>query len=196
VKKNRVIQFSLVIAVIILFFATYYSGDKNEIINAGKSSNSTKNANKLTEEVSNIIENVSYKGNNNEGTFFELRAAIAEIRHDEPNLSRLKDVFVVIRLKNLKIIHIEADEGIFDKVSSDSNFFGNVKISDEQNNVITSDNLDFYNSKNLLQAYNKVIYTGKKGNLIADQVLVDLLKNEANIFMFEKGDKVKVKYKN
>jgi LPS export ABC transporter protein LptC len=196
VKKNRVIQFSLVIAVIILFFFFFYSGDKNEIINAGKSSNSTKNANKLTEEVSNIIENVSYKGNNNEGTFFELRAAIAEIRHDEPNLSRLKDVFVVIRLKNLKIIHIEADEGIFDKVSSDSNFFGNVKISDEQNNVITSDNLDFYNSKNLLQAYNKVIYTGKKGNLIADQVLVDLLKNEANIFMFEKGDKVKVKYKN
>ncbi len=96
----------------------------------------------------------------------------------------------------MKIIHIEADEGIFDKVSSDSNFFGNVKISDEQNNVITSDNLDFYNSKNLLQAYNKVIYTGKKGNLIADQVLVDLLKNEANIFMFEKGDKVKAKYKN
>jgi len=196
VKKNRVIQFSLVIAVIILFFATYYSGDKNEIINAGKSSNSTKNANKLTEEVSNIIENVSYKGNNNEGTFFELRAAIAEIRHDEPNLSRLKDVFVVIRLKNLKIIHIEADEGIFDKVSSDSNFFGNVKISDEQNNVITSDNLDFYNSKNLLQVYNNVAYTGKKGDLIADQVLVDLLNNEANIFMFEKDDKVKAKYKN
>ena len=195
-KKNRVIQFSLVIAVIILFFATYYSGDKNEIINAGKSSNSTKNANKLTEEVSNIIENVSYKGNNNEGTFFELRAAIAEIRHDEPNLSRLKDVFVVIRLKNLKIIHIEADEGIFDKVSSDSNFFGNVKISDEQNNVITSDNLDFYNSKNLLQVYNNVAYTGKKGDLIADQVLVDLLNNKADIFMFEKGDKVKAKYKN
>ena len=195
-KKNRVIQFSLVIAVIILFFATYYSGDKNEIINAGKSSNSTKNANKLTEEASNIIENVSYKGNNNEGTFFELRAAIAEIRHDEPNLSRLKDVFVVIRLKNLKIIHIEADEGIFDKVSSDSNFFGNVKISDEQNNVITSDNLDFYNSKNLLQVYNNVAYTGKKGDLIADQVLVDLLNNKADIFMFEKGDKVKAKYKN
>ena len=194
-KKNRVIQFSLVIAVIILFFATYYSGDKDEIIDADKSSDSTKNANKLTKKTSNIIENVSYNGNNNEGTFFELSAAIAEIRHDEPNLSRLKDVFVVIRLKNLRKIHIEADAGIFNKVSNDCEFFGNVKIT-EQNNVITSDNLDFYNSKNLLQAYNKVIYTGKKGNLIADQVLVDLLKNEANIFMFEKGDKVKVKYKN
>jgi len=30
-KKNRVIQFSLVIAIIILFFTTYYSGDKDDI---------------------------------------------------------------------------------------------------------------------------------------------------------------------
>ena len=193
-KKNRVIQFSLVIAIIILFFTTYYSGDKDEIIDANKNS-STENASKLTKETSNIIEDVSYAGSNNKGTFFEINSAIAELKHEEPNLSRLQDVFVVIRLKNLRIIHIEADAGIFNKVTNDSEFFGNVKIT-EQDNVITSDNLDFYNSKNLLQAYNNVTYTGKKGDLIADQVLVDLLNNEANIFMFEKGDKVKAKYKN
>ena len=193
-KKNRVIQFSLVIAIIILFFTTYYSGDKDKIVDADKNS-STENASKLTEETSNIIENVNYTGTNNRGTFFELNAAIAEIKRDEPNLSRLQDVFVVIRLRNLRIIHIEADAGIFNKVTNDSEFFGNVKIT-EQNNVITCDNLDFYNSKNLLQAYNNVTYAGKKGDLIADQVLVDLLNNEANIFMFKKGDKVKAKYKN
>jgi len=193
-KKNRVIQFSLVIAIIILFFTTYYSGDKDEIIDANKNS-STENASKLTKETSNIIEDVSYAGSNNKGTFFEINSAIAELKHEEPNLSRLQDVFVVIRLKNLRIIHIKADAGIFNKVTNDSEFFGNVKIT-EQDNVITSDNLDFYNSKNLLQAYNNVTYTGKKGDLIADQVLVDLLNNEANIFMFEKGDKVKAKYKN
>jgi hypothetical protein len=193
-KKNRVIQFSLVIAIIILFFTTYYSGDKDEIIDANKNS-STENASKLTKETSNIIEDVSYAGSNNKGTFFEINSAIAELKHEEPNLSRLQDVFVVIRLKSLRIIHIKADAGIFNKVTNDSEFFGNVKIT-EQDNVITSDNLDFYNSKNLLQAYNNVTYTGKKGDLIADQVLVDLLNNEANIFMFEKGDKVKAKYKN
>ena len=193
-KKNRVIQLFLVLVIIILFFTTYYSGDKDEIIDANKNS-STENASKLTEKTSNVIEDVSYAGSNNKGTFFEINAAITEIKHDEPNLSRLQDVFVVIRLRNLRIIHIEADAGIFNKVTNDSEFFGNVKIT-EQDNVITSDNLDFYNSKNLLQAYNNVTYTGKKGDLIADQVLVDLLNNEANIFMFEKGDKVKVKYKN
>lgn len=193
-KKNRVIQFSLVIAIIILFFTTYYSGDKDKIVDANKNS-STENASKLTEETSNIIENVNYTGTNNRGTFFELNAAIAEIKHDEPNLSRLQDVFVVIRLRNLRTIHIQSDKAVFNKISNDCEFFGNVKIT-EQDNVITSDNLDFYNSKNFLQAYNNVEYSGMKGSLIADKVDVDLLKNEANIFMFKKNDKVKAKYKN
>jgi len=182
-KKNRVIQFSLVIAIIILFFTTYYSGDKDKIVDADKNS-STENASKLTEETSNIIENVNYTGTNNRGTFFELNAAIAEIKHDEPNLSRLQEVFVVIRLKNLRTIHIQSDKAVFNKISNDCEFFGNVKIT-EQDNVITSDNLDFYNSKNFLQAYNNVEYNGLKGALIADKVDVDLLKNEANIFMFK-----------
>ena len=193
-KKNRVIQFSLVIAIIILFFTTYYSGDKDKIVDANKNS-STENASKLTEETSNITENVNYTGTNNRGTFFELNAAIAEIKHDEPNLSRLQDVFVVIRLRNLRTIHIQSDKAVFNKISNDCEFFGNVKIT-EQDNVITSDNLDFYNSKNFLQAYNNVEYSSMKGTLIADKVDVDLLKNEANIFMFKKNDKVKVKYKN
>ncbi len=193
-KKNRVIQFSLVIAIIILFFTTYYSGDKDKIVDANKNS-STENASKLTEETSNIIEDVNYAGTNNRGTFFELNAAIAELKHDEPNLSRLQDVFVVIRLRNLRTIHIQSDKAVFNKISNDCEFFGNVKIT-EQDNVITSDNLDFYNSKNFLQAYNNVEYSGMKGSFIADKVDVDLLKNEASIFMFKKNDKVKVKYKN
>jgi LPS export ABC transporter protein LptC len=193
-KKNRVIQFSLVIAIIILFFTTYYSSDKDKIIDTNKNS-STENTSKLTEEISNIIEDVNYAGTNNRGTFFELNAAVAMIKRDEPNLSLLQDVFVVIRLRNLRTIHIQSDKAVFNKVSNDCEFFGNVKIT-EQDNVITSDNLDFYNSKNFLQAYNNVEYSGMKGTLIADKVDVDLLKNEANIFMFKKNDKVKVKYKN
>jgi LPS export ABC transporter protein LptC len=194
VKKNRVIQFSLVIAIIILFFTTYYSSDKDKIADADKN-DSTENANKLTEKTSNIIENVNYTGTNNRGTFFELNAAIAEQKYNEPNLSRLQDVFVVIRLKNLRTIHIQSDKAVFNKISNDCEFFENVKIT-EQDNVITSDNLDFYNSKNFLQAYNNVEYSGMKVALIADKVDVDLLKNEANIFMFKKNDKVKIKYKN
>ena len=134
-------------------------------------------------------------GTNNKGTLFEINAALAEIKYDEPNLSQLQDVFVVIKMKDSRIIHIRSDRAVFNKISNDCEFFGHVKIT-EQGNIITSDNLDLYMSKNLITAYNNVNYNGIKGLLIADKVDIDILKNEANIFMFGKNDKVRVKYKN
>ena len=193
-KKNKIIQFSLVTAGIILFFFTYYSGNKDEIADADKKI-SIGEVGKLTEETSSIIKNANYIGTDNRGIFFELNAAIAEVKLDEPNKSHLQDVSVVIKLKDLRTIHIQSDKAIFNKISNDCEFFGHVKIT-EQDNIITSDNLDLYMSKNLITAYNNVKYNGIKGFLIADKVDIDILKNEANIFMFEKNDKVQVKYQN
>ena len=192
-KKNKIIQFSLVIGGIILFFFTYYSSDKDKIVDIDKNI-LVGGVSQLTKEISNIIENVEYVGSNNKGTFFELNAAIAEIKYDKPNISHLQDVFVVIKLSNLRTIHIRSDKAVFNKISNDCEFFGNVEIT-EQDNIITSDNLDLYMSKNLITAYNNVKYNSIKGFLIADKVDMDILKNEANIFMFEKNDKVQVKYK-
>jgi len=51
-------------------------------------------------------------------------------------------------------------------------------------------------SMSTLSAYNNVKYNGIKGFLLADKVDIDILKNEANILMFKKNDKVQVKYNN
>ena len=193
-KKNKIIQFSLVIVGIILFFFTYYSSDKDKIVDIDKNI-LVKGVSQLTKEISNIIENVEYVGSNNKGTFFELNAAIAEIKYDKPNISHLQDVFVVIKLSNLRTIRIRSDKAVFNKISNDCEFFGNVEII-EQDDIITSDNLDLYMSKNLITVYNHVQYNGVKGFLIADKMDIDMLKNEANIFMFNKKNKVQVKYKN
>ena len=192
-KKNKIIQFSLVIVGIILLFFTYYSSDKGKIVDIDKNI-AIGDVVQLTEETSNIIENVKYVGTNNKGIFFELNAAVAVIKHDDPNISQLQDVFVVIKLNDLRTIHIQSDKAVYDKISNDCEFFGNVEII-EQDNIITSDNLDLYMSENLITAYNNVKYNSIKGFLIADKVDMDILKNEANIFMFEKNDKVRVKYK-
>ena len=193
-KKNKIIQFSLVIVGILLFFFTYYSNDKDKIVETDKNT-SIGDVDKLSKEISNVIENVNYIGTNNKGIFFELNAGIAKIKYDEPNISQLQDVFVIIKLSDLRTIHIRSDRAVFNKISNDCEFFGHVKIT-EQDNIITSDNLDLYMSKNLITAYNNVKYNGTQGFLIADKVNIDILKNETNIFMFEKNDKVRVKYKN
>ena len=193
-KKNKIIQFSLVIVGIILFFFTYYSSDKDKIVDIDKNI-LVGGVSQLTKEISNIIENVEYVGSNNKGTFFELNAALAEIKYDKPNISHLQDVFVVIKLSNLRTIRIRSDKAVFNKISNDCEFFGNVEIT-EQDSIITSDNLDLYMSKNLITVYNHVQYNGIKGFLIADKMDIDMLKNETNIFMFNKKNKVQVKYKN
>ena len=193
-NKNKIIQFSLIILGIILFFVTYYSSNKDKIVDMNKNI-LTEDVDGLTKETSNIIENANYVGTNNRGTFFELNAAIAKVKLDDPNVSHLQNVLVVIKLKDLRTIHIQSDKAIFNKISNDCEFFGHVKIT-EQSNIITSDNLDLYMSKNLITAYNNVKYKGIQGFLIADRVNIDMLNNEADIFMFEKNDQVQAKYKN
>ena len=78
-RKNRVLQISLVMVAIILFFYTYYNSD-----NKGKVADIDKKTliddDKLTEETSNIIENAKYTGES-AGNFFELTAKIAKIKH-------------------------------------------------------------------------------------------------------------------
>ena len=76
--KKNIIKFFLVIVGIILFFFTYYSSDKDKIVGVDKNI-STGNDSKLTEETSNIIENVNYVGASG-GTIFELNAAIAMVK--------------------------------------------------------------------------------------------------------------------
>jgi LPS export ABC transporter protein LptC len=193
-KKNKIIQFSLVTLGIMLLFFTYYSNDKDETIEIDKNI-LIENVDKLTEQLTNIIENVNYVGTNNKGTFFDLNAAIAKVKYDEPNINFLQDVVVVIKLNNLRTIHIRSDKAIFNKISNDCEFIGHVEVT-EQDSIITSDNLDLYMSKNLITAYNNVKYNGIKGFLTADKVDIDILRNEANIYMFKKNDKVQVKYIN
>ncbi len=194
-KKNRVIQFSLVLVAIILFFFTYYSSkDKSNIVGIDKNT-SIQGETMLTEITSNIIENVNYHGTDNKGSFFELNASLAEIFYDKPNLSHMKVVDAVINVRDGRKIYIKSDRAIYNRATNNTNFMGNVSVT-ESKNKITSDNLDLIMSNNLITIYNDVKYNGVKGFLIADKVDIDILKNESNIFMFDKKNRVQVKYKN
>ena len=193
-KKNKVIQFFLVIAGIILFFSTYYSGDKNKVVNIEENT-STKDVSKSTEATSSVIENINYVGTDNRGTFFDINASLAEVYNDTPELSNMKVVNAVIRMNNGKKIYIKSDYAIYDRSTNDTKFMGNVLIT-ESNNKITSDNLDLIVSENLIKIFNNVKYGGEKGFIISDEVNIDILKNEAILFMKNSKDKVQVKYKN
>ena len=193
-KKNKIIQLSLVIVGIILFFFTYYSSDKDKIVDIDKNILIGDDS-KLTEKISNIIENANYVGTDNRGTFFELNANLAKVFYDKPNISNMKIVNAVISLSDGREINIKSDYAIYDKSTNNTNFMGNILVT-ESNNQITCDNLDLIMSENLIKIFNNVIYNGEKGLIKSDEVHIDIFKNEAILFMKNSNDKVKVKYKN
>ncbi len=197
-KRNRVIQFSLIISAVVLFFYTYYSNkEKIKFVDSddNSSANIAKEIGKVTKDINNILENVSYNGTDNRGTFFKLNAELAEIYNDKPNLSNMKVVNAVISLKDGRILNINSETCVYDRLTNDAKFSGNVLVT-ESNNRITSDNLDLIMSENLITIYNNVKYNGGKGFLVADKVDIDILQNTSSIFMFDKKDKVKINYKN
>ena len=79
-KKNKIIQFSLVTIAIILFFFTYYfSNDKEKVTDIDIDQNTLiEDAAKSGREISNIIENANYNGTDNRGTFFKLKIMSAK----------------------------------------------------------------------------------------------------------------------
>ena len=194
-KKNRIIQFSLIIVAILLFFFTYYSNKNREEIVDIDVNKLIKDKGNVTNKTSNIIESANYNGTDNRGTFFELNAKLAEVFHDTPNISNMKVVDAIVNLKDGRKIYIQSDICVYNRLTNDAEFTGNVLVT-ESNNKITSDNLDLIITKNLITIYNNVKYDGEKGFLIADKVNIDILKNEFNVFMFNKKNKVKVKYNN
>jgi len=199
-KKKMILQFSLVTVAILLIFLTYYSSkDEDQIVKLDLDSDKIDTSNEKvaikTEKMKNIIENANYTGTDNKGTVFEINAAIAKILNDEPNLSYMENVKAVIRLRDGRIVNIQSNYAVYNRLTNDTQFMEDIVIT-ERGNEITSDNLDLHVSKNLITAYNNVKYNGKQGFLVADKVDIDILEKKTNIFMFDKKNKVQVKYKN
>ena len=200
-KKKMVIQMFLAILALSLFFFTYYYKNPQRQLDSNLNTDAVTDTDKIdstvksTRKTSSIIENAKYTGSNNRGSFFEINASLAEITNFEPNLSYMKKVKAVIKLIDGRVILIESDRAIYNRLTNDTNFMENVSITDEENKI-ACDNLDLYISKNLITAYNNVKYNSLNGFLLADKVDIDIFKKEAKIFMFDPKNNVKLRYKN
>ena len=189
-------MFLAILALSLFFFTYYYKNPQRQLdSNLNTDTDKINSTIKSTRKTSSIIENAKYTGSNNKGAFFEINASLAEITNVEPNLSYMKKVKAVIKLIDGRVILIESDRAIYNRLTNDTNFMENVLITDEENKI-ACDNLDLYISKNLITAYNNVKYDSLNGFLLADKVDIDILKKEAKIFMFDPKNNVKLRYKN
>jgi lipopolysaccharide assembly outer membrane protein LptD (OstA) len=96
----------------------------------------------------------------------------------------------IIDEKNTELT-ITSDNAIYNNSTYDTNFSENILIK-YMDNIIYSDNLDLDFNENIVKIYNNVVYEGVKGKIKTDNVLVNLLNKNVEIFMTNPEKKIMV----
>lgn len=144
---------------------------------------------------SNIISDLNYKNIDHKGNIFNINSKITKIFEDKEDLNFMEVVVARIFLLDGRVIEIFADKAIYNTINYNTEFVGNVLVVEDENKI-TSNNLDFIFDKNLITIYNNVKYKGYNKFLTADKVDINLLNHKVNVYMYDKMSKVKANLRN
>ena len=187
-KKLIFIQSILLITAVLLLYIFYYNNDKNKI---EKEKTEDKKIEELSE--SNFFENVEYKGIDASGNRYLLKSQIASFDNEEPELVNMEGMKAVFYFKDGSILQVSGKKGIYNNKSNDMKFRNEVKVI-QADNQIRADNLDYMNSKGLINIYGNVVGKSLDGNFTSDILKINIV-NQSMDFLMNNDNQVKINLK-
>ena len=191
-KILQLFLFFILIAITLIFYREYFSS-KN-ISQLKISSNKEEDDNKNYK--SNLIKNLSYNLDLQDNSKYVIFADESELLY-ESDVELVKMVNVTAKFidKDSNELIINADKALFNTMSYNTNFNDNIIIN-YKNDKIFSENLDLDFTKNIVTIYNNVVYEGVQGLINTDNVKINLVTKNTEIFMNDLSNKVKGSFKN
>ena len=177
----------LLLGVIIIFFTYFYAGkDKTKKTVEVKEK-------EITEEIQNknTFENIKYEGVDASGNQFVINSEYAEFENETPNIIDMRNILCNFYFKDVTVLKITSDFGVYDNLTNDMSFEQSVKMFYLESKLF-SEKANFVNSENYLFVEGNVIAEGLEGNLKADKMNFDLKKKKLRISMYNQ-DKVNIK---
>ena len=206
-KKNliQVVLLILLILVTFLFFNVYYKTDKT--LKSSKKIEIENPEETKSNDGKNIIQDIKYTSNNDNGDNFEILADYGEPSTEIDNLMFLTKVVANITFKNKSDIKLTSDYANFNTKTFETTFINNVKIfrNDEtilgnelylvfdQSNALSQNATDA--EKNLIRISNDVIVKKPGYMLKADVIEIDLITKNTKVYMINEKDKVQANSK-
>ncbi len=207
-EKKKLIQIILLILLVLttfLIFNVYYKSDKT--FESSKKIELENPDETKSNDSKNIIQDIRYTSNNNNGDIFEILADYGEPSTEIDDLMFLTKVIANITLKNKSNIKLTSDYANFNTKTFETTFINNVKIfrNDEtilgnelylvfdQSNAL-SENISEV-EQNLIRISHDVIIKKPGYMLKADVLEIDLITKNTKIYMNNEKDKVQAKSK-
>ena len=175
-KKNLIlVQIVIFIVASSLLYNTYR--DKNQEVEAFTKIEAVSNPD------TNSFTDLEYSGFDLAGNRYLLKAEQADFKSETPELINMKRVVAKFYLKDDTVLEVTSDEGLYNNVTLDMNFKGNVQ-ADYLTHTLLSDLLSYSNSNAKLIATGNVRGESiKKGEFSADNVEYDLTNKNLNFSM-------------
>ena len=192
ILKSFLFLFSLTI--LIFIFKIYLNKNlKVEKIDLKANSNNDIIQTKKNKEA-NIIKDIIYTTKDENGNQYIINAEYGSIDSKNSAIIDMTGVTSTVYLKDKNKILITSEKAVYDNLSYDTKFIENVVVTYESNKI-EANNLNLYFSKNLMSAYNKVVYNNGNIVLSADQIDMDLTTKDIKTFMYNFLDTVSVNSK-
>ena len=189
--KKIILQLFLLVFVLVIcfvFFNTYFKKENSVEKNIEQIQLKKDEPDRIK---ANLIYNIQYKSNNNDGNQFVILSKVSELPEKNSNIVLMQGVEATINNKNSSQIKILSDNATFNKITYDTIFSENVLIIYDDH-LITSLNLDLFFLKNLAIISNDIIYKNLNTTLQADIIEINLLTKTSKIFMNDRTKKIKI----
>jgi len=146
-------------------------------------------------EMSNIekgvttFKDVEYKTTDAKNRDYITKGNEAKITKDKPDLIELQTVHSFTNLKDGTVLNINSEKADYFKKTKNIKYYQNVVITNKDT-VITSDIANYFAKKNLIRLEGNVVMQDPKNKIKGDIAELDTIKNNLEVFMNKKEDKV------
>ena len=185
---KRTIQLFLFFSLIIislLFYKNYFVK-----IESVKNDNLIEENEAQLNDSNNLIQNLKYDVVLNDSSKYTITADKSEILYiDDTEFVFMEMVIAKFIDTDDSELIITSDKAIFNNSNYNTNFEKNVEII-YSNHVIRSNKLDLDLDKNIARIYDNVVYQGLQGEMKTDNVVINLITKNTDIFMNDKNNKI------
>ncbi len=191
-KKLRLVQIGLLIVGTLIIIFTYFNQNETsdeKIISKETQEKIKKQLENSNTENSDVFYNIEFSGITNlDGNRYILKSKEAVNSKNNSEIVNMKFVEAKFYFKDGTILNVSSDLGIYDSLSLDMIFKGDVTALYEGSQLFAQ-KAEYSNSNNLLIISEKVKIKDIRGTMVADKLLFDIKKQTLNIASF-KDDKI------
>ena len=140
----------------------------------------------------NLIKNLKYNVELIDNGNYEIKSNKSKIiLENGVEIVKMDKVTAIYTNKNFKKLYISSESAEFNTNNYNTFFEGNINIKFEDN-IITSDKLSFNFVENIILVYQNVIYQGLNGKLQTDNIKINIMTKNIELFMDDSKENVKI----